>query len=76
MILARPGECISERRRRRRRKGLCLWQQVTCWQVNLHWIGGVPVDVAQPVGRSGRLADELDEHKKKVDGPFGRHSFG
>lgn len=42
-------------------------------QVNLHWIRGVPVDVAQPVGGGDRLADELDEHQKQVDGGFRRH---
>ena len=25
--------------------------------IDLHWVGGVPVDVAQPVGGRGRLAD-------------------
>lgn len=40
---------------------------------DLHWVGGVPVDVVQPVGGRGCLADQLDQHQQKVDDHFGRH---
>lgn len=41
--------------------------------IDLHWVGGVPVDVAQPVGGRGRLADQLNQQQQEVDDHFGRH---
>ncbi len=43
--------------------------------VDLHWVGRVPVDVAQPVGGRGRLADQLNQQQQEVDDHFGRHFF-
>lgn len=40
---------------------------------DLHWVRRVPVDVAQPVGGGGRLADQVDEGEKRVDEHLGRH---
>ena len=73
-------------RRRKKRRRVERIQQVfgfeTChpWReayvnggIDLHWVGGVPVDVAQPVGGRGRLADQLNQQQQEVDDHFGRH---
>ena len=38
-----------------------------------HWVGGVPVNVAQPVGRGGRFRDDVDQQQEQVHERFGRH---
>ena len=38
---------------------------------DLHWVGGIPVNVAEPVSRCGRLADKLNEQQQEVDDHFG-----
>ena len=40
---------------------------------HLHWVGGVPVDVVEAVGRRCRFGDEVDHQQEKVDDEFGRH---
>jgi hypothetical protein len=38
---------------------------------DLHWVGGIPVNVAEPVSRSGRLADQFNQQQQEVDDHFG-----
>lgn len=38
---------------------------------DLHWVGGIPVNVAEPVSRCGRLADQFNEQQQEVDDHFG-----
>jgi len=38
-----------------------------------YWVGGVPVDVVEPVGRRRRLGDQVDHQEKKVDDELRRH---
>ena len=39
----------------------------------LHWVGGVPVDIVEPVGRRCRFRDNVNHQQEKVDDQLGRH---